>query len=476
MDMDIDDKPLDFETEDSLLMPSISTAVSSKRRNKVIGLDDLLCDYYAEQGNEVQQKAKMAKKAKPKKRYNSDDEDTIMRNKEARLIRTLEGHVANSEKEVSGIKAEFEIPYWGVSVFGDQKATPSLVAPELGSCQLVQSFTRNELNSIVKLNAEKGETFLQGLLINGWLLKLVLKCGHVQESIATWCFNLMLYSPKEKLSESACTFWCSILQANAEESPQIDWLPTYAEIKKALVTYGYLPDSSNDPSSVLDKDGKDHSGGPPQNIRCWVRFLAACSEARSKWSIISDSDAENCLCVIIHFYLDRQLEGLSLLFYECTVSVINFFTDNEWNISRVKVAKSLACRANKDLNCLRLVECISGVDARSKHLRSELAFQMLLKSIDEKVSDGEDILRFLISINVKDRNCDFFPMFIYLVLAENWLLFGPPLEDKPYIPQMLGVYLRNCSSQISSTDMRCYASKVRNKASYLLQSTFSRRN
>lgn len=37
-----------------------------------------------------------------------------------------------------------------------------------------------------------------------------------------------------------------------------------------------------------------------------------------------------------------------------------------------------------DLNCLRAVECISGVDARSKCLRSEVAYQMLANFLDIK--------------------------------------------------------------------------------------------
>jgi hypothetical protein len=39
-------------------------------------------------------------------------------------------------------------------------------------------------------------------------------------------------------------------------------------------------------------------------------------------------------------------------------------------------------------------------------------------------------------------------------------LSNPMFELKPVIYEMWGVYLRNCSCQITSTDMRPYASKV----------------
>ena len=38
-----------------------------------------------------------------------------------------------------------------------------------------------------------GNTFLEGLLANGWLSKLVSTRGHVEKSIATWAFNLSKY-------------------------------------------------------------------------------------------------------------------------------------------------------------------------------------------------------------------------------------------------------------------------------------------
>lgn len=120
------------------------------------------------------------------------------------------------------------------------------------------------------------------------------------------------------------------------------------------------------------------------------------------------------------------------------------------------------------------MESVAGPGARSKHLRSVLAFQFLVACFDDKLNDEEQILRSLISINLKDKNCDLLKMYIHLVLAENWLFCNPLLKDKPIISEMWGVCLRNCSCQITSTDLRSYASKVRSKASYLLQGSATR--
>lgn len=73
----------------------------------------------------------------------------------------------------------------------------------------------------------------------------------------------------------------------------------------------------------------------------------------------------------------------------------------------------------------------------------------------------------LISIRVKERSCDLFRVYIYLILAENWLMWGLKLDDRPVIREMWGVLLRNCSCLIASTDLRSYASKV-HKSSNLL--------
>ncbi|XP_068643672.1 uncharacterized protein [Aristolochia californica] len=458
-----DDGPLDFEAEDRLLQPP-----PSNKRRKVIGLDDLLADFYKEKSRVV---AKEFKKGKATKAYNSDeDEDKNRKNKEALLSKFVD----DCQKQVTQMATEDELPSWGQHVFGHQKEPPSLSFPGLDNCDLLQSMMKSELIPNLELSAENGETFLEGLLMNGWLAKLVFVCGHVEETLATWSSNLMLYSPNEQLQSSACDFWLSILQSKDQvnvPSIKIQWLPHCDELKAALEVYGYLPGSSTigcQTGSSLD--------GPPKNIRSWIKYLAACCQYRHIQAIFSTAEAEYFFGVLIKLFLDRRLEGLYLLLGECLLSLINFFTDDEWISSSKNAAKSLAERIEVDMNCLRIVECIPGVNARSKHLRSEVALHILLCCLDTEVTEAEDVLKLLVSINLRDKSCDFFKIYIYLVLSENWLFSGYLLEQRPAILAMWGLYLRNCSCQITSTDWRPYASKVRNKASYLLQTTAQREN
>ncbi|KAJ6904578.1 hypothetical protein NC652_022561 [Populus alba x Populus x berolinensis] len=521
------DAPLDFEFEDPLL----NSPVIVKKSKKVIGLDDLLTDHYQEKSKVIERESK---RAKAKKKYDSDEDDF---DKEALLSKQI-NECHNQMQEMSG---EAEIATWGVHVFGNQKPMPVLTLPELGSCSLLRSFMSSELNSLVELTTEKVETFLEGLLVNGWLSKLVNTRCYIEKSIAKWTFYLMLYSSKEELRASACDFWCNILlpQVKTEKLPiRIEWFPSYCELRSALKTYGFLFNYLSRTESIITNSGVR---GPPKNIRAWIKFVAACCCVRSKRPVFSTSEAEELVEVAVFLSSDRQLEGLLVLLDEFVQSVISYFTDEEWNISCEKIARSISCRtcsayhfplafpqsgfksslnrvdvhsllislpggfapslriedfnfahisvpgfmavglclSPRDLNCLQTVECISGVSTRGNHLRSAISYQILLNCFDNQVhlchipqaSNEEEILSFLISINVKDRSCDLFQMYIYLVLTENWLLSNPMFELKPVIYEMWGVYLRNCSCQITSTDMRPYASKVRTKASYILFGT-----
>ncbi|CAN1252915.1 hypothetical protein LINPERPRIM_LOCUS8182 [Linum perenne] len=304
------------------------------------------------------------------------------------------------------------------------------------------------------------EGFFEGLLLNGWLLKLVSSCGHLDKSIAQWTYHLMLYSSKEELRTAACSFWCSIVQLDLKKkkhSRGIEWFPSYSDLKSALEIYGFrfnVPSESQiiRAATSITRNLLLTQQDPP--------FLIFDLHSRSKRCIFSASEMGSLLEIVILLFLDRQLEGLLVMLYESMQCIINYFTDAEWPGACRNIATSLASRVPKDLNCLRTVECILGITARANNLRAELSHQFLLNCFD-KASNEEEILNCLIAINVKEKRCDLLKMYIYIVLAENWLFSSAVLVDKPVLFEMWGVYLRNCSCHISSSDLRPYAAKVR---------------
>ncbi|KAK4440686.1 hypothetical protein Salat_0403500 [Sesamum alatum] len=457
--------PLDFEFEE---LRQASPPLT-KRRKKLIYLDDLLEDFEKEQKRLNERKSKQKKVKKVLDADEEIDDDT-----ETRLSECVD----KCQKEINQINGDEEMPFWGIQVFGSQEKLPQQEYPELKNSVLLQSFMKHEINSLVEVNIEKGEDFLEGLLVDGWLLHLVQKSGCVEKSIAIWTFNLMLYSSKIRLVEAACEFWRSILSLNGKadsSSIKIDWLPGYSDLRRALQSYGFLLGSLSKSSSDIDIVPADSvTAGAPQNIRSWIKCTALCCNIRNANIKVSIQEAEELLVIIISLFLDRQLLGLSMVLHEAVLSLINFFREEEWPDSCKKVAKSLAYRLPCNINCLRVVESIVGVDGRSKQLRSAVAVQFLVTCLGEKLCDAEDILRLLISLNVKDKNCDLFKIYIYLTLVANWLSFDLMLKDKAEIHELWGVFLRNCSCGITITDLRSYASNVRSKAAYLLQGSTSK--
>ncbi|XP_004506066.1 uncharacterized protein [Cicer arietinum] len=449
------DDPLDFEVEDDLLSP---LPINNKRK-KVIGLDDLLNDHYKEQDKLLEKQNKAKKKAKAKEKRKYDDEDR----KEAWLTRIVE----KCHNQLKAFGEENDISLWGVKVFGEQKPFPPLDSPDLGSCNFIQSFFNNRLNSVVELAVDKGGSFLEGLLTNGWLSKLAFLSGHVEKPVAIWAFNTMLYSSKEDLQNSSSNFWHAILSSRREVdqfSVKIDWFPEYTDLRSALDTYGFLFKFS---SSGERESSDSNNEGPPQNIRAWIRFVTSCCLIRSKKAVFSTVEAEEIVEIIICMFLDRRFQGLSMLLNDCMQATVDYFTDQEWCSSCENIAKFIACRVSEDLNCIQTVECVSEVSSRCKQLRSAIAYQNLLYCFNG-ASSGEVILKSLDASNFRDKSCDFFKMYIHLVLAENWVLSSSLVEDDPVIYEMFCSFLKNCSSLISATDLRSYASKVRHKASYLL--------
>ncbi|GER39694.1 hypothetical protein STAS_16325 [Striga asiatica] len=449
--------PLGFDFEDPI---SISPP-PAKKKKKLIGLDDLLKDYQREQ-----------------KRLN----DNKAKQKNIRKSCDLDDEV-DDVADINQINGDEEMPFWGIQVFGEQvvyrkldqflfhQKVPQLEHAELKNSVLLQSFLNQKINSLFEINVEKEEDFLEGLLVDGWLFHLVSASGHVEESIAKWTFDSILYSSTPRLMEAACEFWCAILSVKDKvdsSSVKIDWLPSYSDLKIALNAYGFLMDSPSKFSSEVDMVNADSiSAGPPQNIRSWIKFVTYCCQRRDANIIFSTRETEDLVITIISLFLDRQLLGLSIVLHESLLSAINSFQDDEWPASCKKVATSLAHRLPCNINSLRIVESIIGTDGRSKQLRSAVAFQFLATCLDKKANDAEEILRLLTSINVKDKDCDLFQMYIYLNLAENWLLFEPTLKDKAEISKLWNICLRSCSCGISITDLRSYASNVRSQQGFI---------
>ncbi|KAL9258306.1 hypothetical protein AKJ16_DCAP16028 [Drosera capensis] len=452
-----EDDLLDFE-----FLTTNNNAPANKRR-KIIGLDDLLSDLKEE--HKTKQKSKVVK---PRKQYKLDDDDDDKTEISLfKAIKKIDGQNGILDEHDSAIGTAS----WGSLVFGAQRNPSPVAHSDLGCSKMLGTFLNNELNSLVDLSMETGEAFVKGLLSNGWLSKLVLKCGHLEESIAKWAFNQLLYSSEESSRTFACEFWCSILLYNEVDaaSIKIDWLPSYSLLNDALESFGYLLL----PQYVAPNEeltGSSECQGPPSNIISWIKFSSICCQVRSRHQMFSVSETEELIRVMARLSLDQRLLGLSSIMNESLISAINYFTDEEWDNSCQSVAKSLAERVPRDLNCLRTVECIPSVDSRGKQLKSATAFEVLKLCFQEKIDNAQDALTLLISTAVKDTSCDLFHTYICLVLVNNWLTFET-LSNDPGTDQLWGTFLRKCSSQISSNDVRPYAQEVRNRASYLLKGT-----
>ncbi|CAN6288625.1 unnamed protein product [Urochloa humidicola] len=465
------DEPLDFEKEDDPLLPAPLPA----KRKKVIGLDDLLLDYFETGKGKL--KVKAANSGHGPRGYGLDDENTDVTENEINVCKLFE----KCEEKDEELDARDDVPPWGQQIFGCQKAPSNLSDAGIENCHLLQSFCVTEHLGF-DLEIQQGEGLLEGMLMDGWLLKLVHAGGSVEDSIASWTLTKLLYSSNKKLQVSATNFWDSILSLDENDKLRVNlgYFPSYSVLRRAILSYGYLfetPGTKASPSESATADSSDV--GPPHNIIAWLRFVSACCKIRKVCSIFTPSEAEELLVIVISLFLDRGLEGLLPILGDCLNSLVLYFNRSEWESSCVMVAESIAQRVTMDLNCVRIVDCItviSGTNERCKFLRSQLALQLLKINFGLKVGNVEKMLKLVTSINVKDKECDFFRLYVNLVLMDNLLFSSNAFRDKTMIVDTWRNYLRYCSTQIVFTNWRLYAPKVRNKASYFLQGAVFRKS
>ncbi|KAH9619325.1 hypothetical protein KSS87_013486 [Heliosperma pusillum] len=534
----------DFDIDDPI------PAITTKKRRNVIGLDDLFNDYKKDQ---EKSKNKKLKAEKTLKSQDSDDDDAVQT--ETKLTETFH-NFQQTMKEVDGQESEliehhqknFSLS-WGLKVFGEQKTSSECLAADLESSLLSQNFLNDEVSGLLEPSSQTGVTFLRGLLLNGWLSKLILHHGYLEESVAKWTLNLLLYSSEESLMTSACDFWCDILVCDKVSTPmiKIKWFPGFVELKRALESFGFQLCSPSNTSPAVQPSGKSeqesskispHLKGPPANIRAWIKFASACCRVRSRYSIFSTLEAQELVTTTVCLFLERKLLGLTSELHDSLLLAINYFEEKEWCSSCEKVTTSitdrlwsavctmlLGMRLTKvtgpevtmhksrylpwwwqgkgrpgglvggdrwigdgggwitvvvgDGECqgtvvgLNDVDCISGVDTRSKQLRSALASEMLrrfteITTVYLQLSDAKDILKFMHSKNLKDKDCDLPKIYIYFILIENWLQFSA--EYGPIIKELWNGIIRKCSSQISNTDFRpCAQERLAYKQSNFLE-------
>uniref|UniRef100_K4AK42 Coiled-coil SMC6 And NSE5 INteracting (CANIN) domain-containing protein n=1 Tax=Setaria italica TaxID=4555 RepID=K4AK42_SETIT len=445
------DEPLDFEKEEGPLLPAPCPA----KRKKVIGLDDLLLDYFETGKDKL--KVKAARSRHAPRGYGSDDENTNVRENEITFCKIFE----DCEEKIIAkeLDARDDVPPWGQQIFDCQKAPSNLCSMGVENCQLLQSFCASE-HPDFDLEIQQGEGFLEGMLMDGWLLKLVHIGGSVEDSITSWTLTKLLYSSDKKLQASATDFWDSILSLDEDNKLLVNlwYFPSYSVLKCAMLSYGYLFETPGTKASTSESATaglfRTNSScvGPPHNIIAWLRVVSACCKIRKVRSIFSPSEAEQLLVIVISLLLDRGLEGLLLILGDCLNSCISYFNTSEWESSCVVVAESITQRVSIDLNCLRIVDCITAITRTNKHskfLRSQLALQLLKINFGLKVGNVEKMLKLVTSINVKEKE----------LLMDNLLFSSDAFRDKTMIVDTWRNYLCNCSTQIGFRNWSLYAPK-----------------
>ncbi|GJW09247.1 transport protein Sec23-like protein [Tanacetum coccineum] len=85
----------------------------------------------------------------------------------------------------------------------ETKAFPSFEFCDLSSCSLFQSVVNHQVNSLVKLTTESGETFFEGLLTNGLLLNLVCKCGEAEEHVYVFVVDTCMVKEESRFAKLA---------------------------------------------------------------------------------------------------------------------------------------------------------------------------------------------------------------------------------------------------------------------------------
>lgn len=252
---------------------------------------------------------------------------------------------------------------------------------------------------------------------------------------------------------------------------KLDWVPTIDDFMDTLRVYGYeevsLDSESMDFSNNCHNEAvKDQ--GPPKNIRSFLEFIIVCFETRS--SRYTASVAERLLLVMARLLLERRILALARLVQECIMILVDYFVEEEWSASCNYLATSISKLTKVTHNAVYLVGALNSSGTRVKCLQQKVALLELTKSLGRRMAppNAKEVIRTFGSIDLKAKNVDFLNVYNRLVLADYFLWCNEEFKDKISMYKWLH-FLKSGSLQIFGGDERPFATRVRNRASFLWQ-------
>lgn len=466
--MDVDDFEAMVEEDEVWLRdspPRVAETVSNNKR-KVPTIDDLLKDHQKEKNKSLDREFKRARRLAVSDSNSSEDEEFEEKTHTEQQVEEL---LESCQRQVHAFAAPVEVTKWGEKIFGSQRR--DAVEPKLeGSVVQLLSAARGRIVQSFRASEDieaTPETIMSELLVSGFLVPLGVSFRKLGEATLRWIFHKMVYSVDKRIEKSACEFWCRLLQANSESSGH-HWMPSFEFILTIFQNYGYLGSvfSNNQrPGAVEILEAE----GPPHNLGSLLRFLTVSFKTECLHQDLSPAEAGKLMVLVATLSLDRRLLCYGALIQECLESIANHFTEDSWATFCEKIAISMTEMDMDVVNCLRLTRSLHSSGGPMKSLQTSVALRFFSKKSDSKALSGRvwDVLSVFRKVNLRKNEVDFVSLYYQMTLADIWLWSNPDLMSDQQLESWF-LFLKSCSYQISSTDWRTYAAKVRNWASYLL--------
>ncbi|KAI5073460.1 hypothetical protein GOP47_0011473 [Adiantum capillus-veneris] len=453
--------------DDSWLQDSptrLSEPVSKhlKKRSKACNIDELLKDHYKDKNRSLDREAKRFKTFVSDSEDSEDEEVQQKTHKEVQFEKLVE----TCEKQVHAGGATLEVPRWGERLFSGQMCKESPMPLKVDNPVVQALVTSKRQCSYESTEPEKEEQFAESLveelLATGWFLSFKVK---LDNDMLSWMFHRMVFTNDNTLEKAACDFLCHTLEI---DFLNCSWIPSYKTISGIFEAYGYArPQTLDYHTSEGSLNSQER---PPHNLGSLLRLLMTSMKQRHLHKFHTREDVEDIAVLIASLSLDRSLLCFGVLIKESLEIILNSLTQDEWHISCERIATCMAMVDRHVVNCLKLTRALHSREDRMKRLQSVLALHFFAKIPGEKeVSGVWEMLSVFRKTDVKRTVVDFGNLYYQMCMADIWLWSNTVLAlDKGALEAWLH-FLKSCSFQISSTDWRPYATKVRNQASYLLQ-------